>query len=77
MIHNHVSKDPMPASLPAEKSVPRRSLPAAPPVPTFTCCFTSGVACSYVHEQGKGPGEGFTINVPLPPGSGKGAYEVG
>ncbi|TYZ67083.1 hypothetical protein PybrP1_007675 [[Pythium] brassicae (nom. inval.)] len=27
-----------------------------------------------VHERGVGAGEGFTINVPLPPGSGAGAY---
>ena len=25
-------------------------------------------------EAGKGAGEGFTVNVPLPPGSGSGAY---
>jgi acetoin utilization deacetylase AcuC-like enzyme len=25
-------------------------------------------------ERGEGPGHGFTINVPLPPGSGRGAY---
>lgn len=29
---------------------------------------------SYVNETGIGAGEGFTINVPLPPGSGSGAY---
>jgi acetoin utilization deacetylase AcuC-like enzyme len=28
----------------------------------------------HVHEVGDGPGEGFNINVPLPPGSGVGAY---
>ncbi|WP_131740541.1 class II histone deacetylase [Actinomadura roseirufa] len=27
-----------------------------------------------VTERGTGPGEGFTVNVPLPPGSGTGAY---
>lgn len=29
----------------------------------------------YVTEQGTGKGEGFTINIPLPPGSGRGAYK--
>jgi acetoin utilization deacetylase AcuC-like enzyme len=29
----------------------------------------------HVHERGAGKGEGFTINIPLPPGSGTGAYE--
>jgi acetoin utilization deacetylase AcuC-like enzyme len=28
----------------------------------------------HVHEIGEGPGEGFAINIPLPPGSGVGAY---
>jgi acetoin utilization deacetylase AcuC-like enzyme len=28
----------------------------------------------HVHEIGEGAGEGFSINVPLPPGSGAGAY---
>lgn len=28
----------------------------------------------YVTENGTGAGEGYTINVPLPPGSGSGAY---
>ncbi|MCC6222571.1 MAG: class II histone deacetylase [Thermoleophilia bacterium] len=28
----------------------------------------------YVHENGEGAGEGYAINVPLPPGSGVGAY---
>ena len=28
----------------------------------------------HVHEIGEGPGEGFNLNVPLPPGSGVGAY---
>jgi len=28
----------------------------------------------HVHEIGEGAGEGFTINIPLPPGSGVGAY---
>lgn len=27
-------------------------------------------------ERGSGKGEGFTFNVPLPPGSGGGAYEA-
>lgn len=31
-------------------------------------------ACRHVHECGKGAGEDYTINVPLPPGSGSGAY---
>ncbi len=30
----------------------------------------------YVTEIGKGRGEGYTINCPLPPGSGSGAYKV-
>jgi acetoin utilization deacetylase AcuC-like enzyme len=30
----------------------------------------------YRHERGSGAGEGFNINVPLPPGSGVGAYEA-
>jgi acetoin utilization deacetylase AcuC-like enzyme len=30
----------------------------------------------HVHERGEGAGEGFCINVPLPPGSGTGAYEA-
>jgi acetoin utilization deacetylase AcuC-like enzyme len=30
----------------------------------------------HVHERGAGAGEGFCINVPLPPGSGTGAYEA-
>ncbi|GIL69529.1 hypothetical protein Vretifemale_461 [Volvox reticuliferus] len=30
----------------------------------------------YVTETGVGPGEGTTINVPLPPGSGSGAYKA-
>ncbi|KAG2496888.1 hypothetical protein HYH03_005287 [Edaphochlamys debaryana] len=30
----------------------------------------------YVHENGTGPGEGTTLNVPLPPGSGSGAYRA-
>jgi len=30
----------------------------------------------YITEIGAGPGEGFNINVPLPPGSGVGAYEA-
>ena len=30
----------------------------------------------HVHERGEGDGEGFCINVPLPPGSGTGAYEA-
>ena len=30
----------------------------------------------HVHEVGEGPGEGFNDNVPLPPGSGVGAYEA-
>ncbi len=30
----------------------------------------------HVHERGEGVGEGFCINVPLPPGSGTGAYEA-
>ena len=30
----------------------------------------------HVHEIGKGAGENFTINVPLPPGSGSGAYRA-
>lgn len=30
----------------------------------------------YVHENGAGPGEGFNLNIPLPPGSGVGAYEA-
>ena len=29
-----------------------------------------------MHERGEGAGEGFCINVPLPPGSGTGAYEA-
>lgn len=28
----------------------------------------------FAHETGKGAGEGFTLNVPLPPGSGDGEY---
>ena len=28
----------------------------------------------HVHETGEGPGEGYHINIPLPPGSGVGAY---
>jgi len=27
-------------------------------------------------DQGQGAGEGYTINVPLPPGSGSGAYRA-
>lgn len=30
-----------------------------------------------VHEVGEGPGENFNINIPLPPGCGGGAYQVG
>ena len=30
----------------------------------------------YRHENGEGAGEGYNINVPLPPGSGVGAYEA-
>jgi acetoin utilization deacetylase AcuC-like enzyme len=30
----------------------------------------------HVTETGKGAGEGFTINVPLPPGSGRGAFRA-
>jgi acetoin utilization deacetylase AcuC-like enzyme len=29
----------------------------------------------FVEERGTGAGEGYTVNVPLPPGSGTGAYE--
>ncbi|WP_299847827.1 class II histone deacetylase [uncultured Roseovarius sp.] len=29
----------------------------------------------HIDERGEGAGEGYTINVPLPPGSGTGAYE--
>jgi len=29
-----------------------------------------------VHENGEGAGEGYNINIPLPPGSGVGAYEA-
>lgn len=29
-----------------------------------------------VDEIGSGPGTGFTLNVPLPPGSGSGAYRA-
>lgn len=29
-----------------------------------------------VEETGKGTGEGYTINIPLPPGSGSGAYRA-
>ncbi len=29
-----------------------------------------------MHEQGGGAGEGFNINIPLPPGSGVGAYDA-
>ena len=31
---------------------------------------------SHISETGEGAGEGFNINVPLPPGSGTGAYEA-
>ncbi|KAI9003471.1 deacetylase [Hyaloraphidium curvatum] len=30
--------------------------------------------CGFVEENGEGAGEGYNINVPLPPGSGHGAY---
>jgi acetoin utilization deacetylase AcuC-like enzyme len=30
----------------------------------------------YMHERGEGAGEGYNINIPLPPGSGVGAYEA-
>ncbi len=30
----------------------------------------------YLTEIGEGPGEGYNINIPLPPGSGVGAYEA-
>jgi acetoin utilization deacetylase AcuC-like enzyme len=30
----------------------------------------------YMHEIGEGAGEGYNINIPLPPGSGVGAYEA-
>lgn len=29
----------------------------------------------FAHETGKGPGEGFTLNVPMAPGSGDGEYQ--
>ena len=32
--------------------------------------------CRHVHEIGTGAGENFTINIPLPPGSGSGAYRT-
>ncbi|KAI8475598.1 MAG: histone deacetylase [Monoraphidium minutum] len=34
------------------------------------------LASGSVDEVGSGPGEGFTLNVPLPPGSGSGAYRA-
>ena len=36
------------------------------------CCYN----CRHAHEIGIGKGEDFTINVPLPPGSGSGAYRA-
>lgn len=30
----------------------------------------------YVHENGEGPGKGYNINIPMPPGCGVGAYEA-
>ena len=30
----------------------------------------------YVHENGEGAGEGYNLNIPMPPGSGVGAYEA-
>jgi acetoin utilization deacetylase AcuC-like enzyme len=35
-------------------------------------CFPPG--SGLIEETGEGPGEGYNINVPLPPGSGDGAY---
>jgi acetoin utilization deacetylase AcuC-like enzyme len=35
-------------------------------------CFPPG--SGHVEETGEGPGEGYNINIPLPPGSGDGAY---
>jgi acetoin utilization deacetylase AcuC-like enzyme len=37
-------------------------------------CFPPGSGA--VEENGEGAGEGFNVNVPLPPGSGNGAYEA-
>ena len=37
-------------------------------------CFPQN--SGYISETGEGAGEGFNINVPLPPGSGTGAYEA-
>jgi hypothetical protein len=65
------------SSLPCHASLACQPLPFAA---TPCVCGQRHEVCSafpcrsYVAEQGMGKGEGFTINVPLPPGSSIGAY---
>jgi hypothetical protein len=49
-----------------------------PSIAPTACCLPCAAACcpGSIQEVGAGAGEGFTLNVPLPPGSGSGAYRA-